>query len=405
MDLTEKRLREEMNDIHQKMQNITTKAQLADRGLTKQENLEHNKLHTQILAKKNELTEHHMNQPAVNGGIPISDLSDRQAARDNAPQEGGARLYKPNEKFYNASVTHDEADKLPAGSFLRAAMTAPRTPAERAAVQNSVTSSGFTLPTGVSAQVIDQLREMNPVIQAGAKSIELPKEAETNFVTITDYPNATWHAELTEESTDSPTFDKVTMKAKTLLSLFEVPRELEADSSNIDEAIRLAFVGSLNDAIVSATFTSPGANAPTGLDTLVTQTQEYANGETPDWSDIIAAQKTLFDNHVAKDSVSNIHSPGNWQSLTNQTASDGQFINPPRGIESIPEFAAAGVPSGVSYQGDFSNVIYGFRMNLTIERNPAISAKKFGALWVAALRMDIAVFRPSALVRIEEAAA
>lgn len=405
MDRTEKRLREEMNDIHQKMQNITTKAQLADRALTAQEKLDHSKLHTQILAKKDEMTEHIMNQPANGNGIPVVDIFDRTPGQGNSPKEAGAKLYKPDEKFYNASVIKDEADKMPAGAFLRSAMIAPQTPAERAAVQNSLTSSGFTLPTGVSTQIIDQLRELNPVIRAGAQSLQLPKESETNFVTITDYPAAVWHAELTEETTDGPTFGKITMSGNTLLSLFEVSRELEQDSVNIDEALRLAFVGSLNDAIIAATFTGPGANAPSGLDTLVTQTTEYTNGSTPDWSTMIAAQRKLYEAQVLKDKVTTIHAPDNWEALIGQTDSTDQFINPPRGIESIPEFVADGVPDGVSYTGDFSNVIYGFRMNLFIERHPSIAAKKFGALWMAGLRMDIAVFRPSALVRIEEAAA
>lgn len=400
MTKAEKEIREQIGAAFDQMKALTDKAKSESRSLTKAEKEKHEKIYEEVANLKQQLDTEMTLNPDYNGAVAVNDMM----KPNNRPRENGVRFLNKGESFYNPREAKDEADKMPAGSFLRAAMIEPKTPTERAAIQNSVTSSGYTLPTGVSAQIIDQLREMNPVTQAGGRSLELPREAETNFVTITDYPDAVWHAELDVESTDSPTFSKVTMSANTLLSLFEVSRELEQDSANLDEALRLAFVGSLNDALVTATFTGQGANAPDGLDTLITQTQEYSNGSDPTWSTMVAAQKKLYNNHVPKEDTATIHDPDNWEALVTQTGNDNHFIDPPRGIADIPEFTAAGVPAGTSYSGQWSNVVYGYRMNISIERFPSHSAKKFGALWVAGIRVDLAVFRSSAIIRIEEGA-
>lgn len=183
---------------------------------------------------------------------------------------------------------------------------------------------------------------------------------------------------------------------KTLLSLFKVSRELEQDSMNIDEAIRTAFVGFLNDAIVAATFTGGGTHGPTGLNQLVATEEEYT---ALSYGTMLAAQQKLFGAHVPKANTAVLHSSGNWGTLnTLADATTSQPIEKPAGIRDIPEFVADGVPTGISYTGDFSQLAYGFRHQITIERHPSYSAKKFGALWLAFLRMDVVLFRANALI-------
>jgi len=227
----------------------------------------------------------------------------------------------------------------------------------------------------------------------------------TKFVRITGDANAVWHAELTEETPSDPTMDAVTMVPRTIIALTEVSREVLQDSNMIEEALTSTFVGAINDAILTATFADTTTNGPAGLGSLVTATEEYSNGGAPAFSNFVNAHGDLYAANVTDRNRSNVMAPDVWKALNNLQDTTNQPIRKPFGLLDIPDFVSSAVPTGTAYSGDFSNVIYGFRTNnIMIEQHPAAAAKKFGSLWLAYLRMDMAVFRPSAFVRIEEGA-
>lgn len=316
-------------------------------------------------------------------------------------EKGSIRLYRPDQKI----MADTEQSEMDLGSYLRAVVDKPRTDAERTAIQNSVGSSGYSMPTTVAGELIDRLRAANPVIAAGARTISLDGLDSTKFIKINSDPDSVWHEELAEEDLDDPVFGSVTMAPKTILCLTEVSRELMQDAANIEEALSATFVGSINQAILDATFGTATTNGPTGLGTTVTQTEQYANGGSPDWSNFVNASKILHDNNVPEDGRSFMYAPDIWQTLALATDDNGRYQDAPSFIRNVPNFTSSGVPAGSGYAGDFSNVVYGFRLNITLTEYPGPSARKYATIWVAAARLDIAVFRPKALVRIEEAPA
>lgn len=314
-------------------------------------------------------------------------------------KSGNIKLYAPNQQL-SADHTPEDVDL---GGFLRSVVDKPRTSAERQMIQNSVDSSGYSMPTTIASELIDQLRAMNPVIAAGARTISIDGLESTKFVKITDDPDAVWHEELVEESLSDPTFGSVEMKPKTVLALTEISREVLQDAANIEEALTATFVGSINQAILDATFDGGGDEEPTGLSSLVTATEEYSNGGDPDWSHFVKASKTLHDENVPTEGRSFIHAPDLWEVLALAQDDNSRYQDAPSFIRDVPNRVSSGVPEGISYAGDFTNVVYGFRLNITLEQHNAYSARKYGTIWLAAARLDIAVFRPKAFVRIEEA--
>lgn len=314
-------------------------------------------------------------------------------------KSGNIKLYAPNQKL---AADHTPAD-VDLGGFLRSVVDKPRTNAERQMIQNSVDSSGYSMPTTIASELIDQLRAINPVIAAGARTISIDGLDSTKFVKITDDPDAVWHEELAEESLSDPTFGAVEMKPKTVLALTEISREVLQDAANIEEALTSTFVGSINQAILDATFDGGGDEEPTGLSSLITATEEYDNGDDPDWSHFVKASKTLHDENVPTEGRSFIHTPSLWEVLALAQDDNSRYQDAPSFIRDVPNLVSSGVPAGISYAGDFSNVVYGFRLNITLEQHNAYSARKYGTIWLAAARLDIAVFRPKAFVRIEEA--
>lgn len=325
-------------------------------------------------------------------------------------EEGKVRLYHPGEKLSADHSPPAGEHGIDLGSYLRAVVQGPRTPAERTAVQNSITSDNYELPVHISAELIDRLRAANPLLRqgeggAGARTLSI-EGGETKFIKITGDMSAVWHAELVEETPDDPTFGAVAMTPKTVLALTEIGRETLQDATNISEALTASFVGSINKAILEATFTGAGTtDEPEGLSTVVTQTEEYTNGGSPDWSHFVNAMKTLHDNNVPEDNRSFVYAPDIWQTLALIQDNNNRYQDAPSFIRNVPRFTTSGVTDGQAYAGDFSNLVYGFRMNFTLEQFPAAAAKKYGSIWVAAARLDIATFRPAAFVRIEEAAA
>lgn len=321
-------------------------------------------------------------------------------------EKGTIRLYAPHQRLVNDFST-PRGNDVSLGAYLRAVVDKPRNAAEREIIQNSVTSDNYELPVHIAGELIDRLRAVNPLLReggAGSRTVTL-EGGDTKFMRINSDPNAIWHAEMTEETPSDPVFEGVTMSPKTVLSMTEIGRETLQDSANVEEALTTAFVGSLNDTILTATFTGSGANTPEGLATVVTQTEEYANAGSPDQSNFVNASKTLHDNNVPDDNRSFIHAPDVWQTLALITDDNSRYQDAPSFIRDVPNFVSSGVTAGEAYTGDFSNVVYGFRLEINIEQYRAALAKSYGSLWVAAARLDIATFRPSALVRIEEAAA
>jgi len=316
-------------------------------------------------------------------------------------EAGRIKAYAPHERI------SDGSGDVSLGAFLRAAIDRPRNAVERNLIQNAIGSDGIELPSFVSDELIDLLRAENPLLRAGgagARTLSIEGLDGQKFVRITGDATSVWHAELTEETPTDPTLDAVTLVPKTILALTEVSREVLQDSNMIEDALTATFTGGINDAILAATFAGTTANGPAGLGSLVTATEEYANGGAPDFSNFVNAHSDLYAANVPEGGRSNVMAPDVWKALNNLQDTTDQPIRKPFGLLDIPDFVSSGVPAGVAYSGDFRNVVYGFRTSIRIEQFPAAAAKKYASLWLAAIRLDMAVFRPSAFVRIEEAA-
>jgi HK97 family phage major capsid protein len=375
-------------------ESIQNQADQQNRNLTAEEQREFEKIHREFNTLNMEIKQMEKHREGR-----VSSFHEQGGKALN--ESGSIRLYNPNQRI---SADIEEGD-LDLGSYLRAVVDKPRSDIERQAIQNSVDSSGYSMPKRVASELIDKLRAINPVVAAGARTISIEGLDSTKFVRIDGDPDAVWHTELTEQQLSDPNFSAVEMKPKTVLALAEISREVLQDAANLEEALTTTFVGSINNAILEATFTGSAANSPTGLATVVEQTEEYTNGGDPDWSHFVKASKTLHDNNVPEDGRSFIYAPDVWETLALATDNQGRYQDAPSFIRDVPGYTSSGVSAGEGYAGDFSNVVYGFRLNITLEQHNSFSVRKYGTIWLAAARLDMAVFRPSALVRIEEAAA
>jgi HK97 family phage major capsid protein len=296
----------------------------------------------------------------------------------------------------------------------------------------TTTSGSAVVPTLWASNIIDRARNLSQVINAGAQLI--PMEAnQVKIGRLTVDPTAAFRTEGSTVTASDPTFDNVTLTAKTLSALVIGSIEWFQDSPNVDavvsEAIAKAiateldlvalFGGQTTGAEVGATglnrtFANPPN--PSGiLASLLSQASTnvlggQANGTTQTaasfWNEIIdvAAQPSLF-NEVG-DAI--IWSPTAAKFYAKTYASDNQPLQRPPYLDAFRFFTSAQIPSAMTqrtsttnqtdvFSGDFSQVLIGQRLGLTVqtlvERYAELGQIGILAHW----RGDIGLARPRAL--------
>lgn len=101
----------------------------------------------------------------------------------------------------------------------------------------AVGSSTATVPTYVGAEIIDDVRALTTVINAGAVTIAI--DGPTNLAKITGDPTVHVHTENAADVAESDvTMVAVTLNPKTLMAIVPVSLEVVEDSANLDTVLR-----------------------------------------------------------------------------------------------------------------------------------------------------------------------
>ena len=130
---------------------------------------------------------------------------------------------------------------LTLGGFLRAMVGVGDGAKYRDAMTIGTDSTGgFTVPSVLTAALIDKLRAQSVLMRAGATTMVLPDGGEVSMAKLTGDPTAYWHQESVSVTTSTPNFGRVTFQPRTLISLVKASRELLEDSINAEEALMAA---------------------------------------------------------------------------------------------------------------------------------------------------------------------
>lgn len=167
---------------------------------------------------------------AVDDGRPL----------DEEPAETSVAL-RPQESLRShlrrANPALDEYRGLSVGGFMRAMVLGPETDLERRALTEGTDSAGgYTVPTILSAQLIDMMRAKSTVMAAGARTVPLDSKVTYYAKLLTD-PVPAWRNEEGAFAESDPTFGRITFTARSLGVIVKVSRELMEDSLNIAEAL------------------------------------------------------------------------------------------------------------------------------------------------------------------------
>jgi HK97 family phage major capsid protein len=208
-----------------------------------------------------------------------------------------------------------------------------------------LTTGSATVPSHVSARIIDAVRQKARIIQAGAGTI--PIEGKTTLARITSDPTVYEHAEGANDISESvPVLAGVELNPKTLVALVPLSAEIVADSPNLDAALTVslasAFASKL-DTLALATILAD-ANIPTSA----------AGQATATWAGVLAAVGSML---AADQSLpgAGIFSPGDYIARASQLASTaGSWLGAPPILQTMLDLETSGVTDGTAILGDFA---------------------------------------------------
>jgi HK97 family phage major capsid protein len=332
----------------------------------------------------------------------------------------------PEQRMSDLVVPALYDEPLSFGAYLRGIVTGKWTGAERemkAMNEGTLGSGGYLLPSPLSTQIIDKVRNAAVMFKAGALTI--PMETQTlGIARIAGDVTPMWHTEAATITASDMSFERVVFTAQTLAAICSMSVELFEDASNLDvivsDAIAKVLAIELDRACLRGSGTAPelkGIRNQTSV--VVDNTTFTTNGSaisttTPtgavawDWlSKQVSGMWGVNENPNAA-----IYSARTAGELDLLRASTGEVLPPPGSVSKLQLLFTNSIPNNLTqgsntdcseaYVGDFSKALIGMRTGLVLEISRYAnvgSTSLFSTMQVgirAYLRADFQVARPAA---------
>lgn len=271
---------------------------------------------------------------------------------------------------------------------------------------------GYLLPAPVSSRVIDLARNKAVIFKAGAQTAPM-ESAELSLARVAGDPTAYWRHENVTVTKSDMSFERVTLRARTLAAIVPCSVELLEDAENAATVIENALAQALALELDRAALRGIGAAAePMGIRNWpsVNISLLGANGAVLNgYSNFIDAIELIWEQSGSPNAV--IYAPRTAADLGNKKDGNGLPLSGPKIWEDLPiKVVSKQIPKNLTvgtanncsevYLGDFTRLVVGIRRELTIEvsRQAADSSNSAFTdmqVWLRAfLRADIALEMP-----------
>jgi HK97 family phage major capsid protein len=332
-------------------------------------------------------------------------------AAENGWHDGSGR---PVEVFAAGQSVQQDGERSPVslGEFLGAVISGGKA-LER--IRNDLgttpdSAGGYTVPAPISREFIDRLRAKSALLSSGAQTVMMESKTQ-RLVRVTADPTVTWRASENASITPSdPTFGALDLSAKTVAALTKISFELAQDSANAYPATVAALTGAMALAIDKAGLHG-ATNGPSGLAALSGRTTVASVG-APNYDAFLTGLETLAAADVDIERCNQwIMSPRTWgdiarlkTGITNDNTprprpaalADHKF----RVTSSVLNTLGAGSDS-VIFGGDFRDVVFGVRQDITIRVLPERFADSMAIGVLVFARVDWGVLRPASIATLE----
>ncbi|MCZ4260973.1 phage major capsid protein [Limimaricola sp. G21655-S1] len=293
----------------------------------------------------------------------------------------------------------DEYRGLSLGGYLRSMVIGAKTDTEkRALAEGSDSAGGYTVPTVLSARLIDLLRANSVVNQAGAQTVPLTSD-DHSIAKLASDPTPAWRAEAGAVAESDPTFARVPLRPKSLAVMTKVSFELMEDSLNLatelPRILSVALAKELDRVALLGTGTAP---EPRGIANTSGIGTTALAGALTGYSPLVAARTGILSANAGPVSAIIMH-PRDEGTLTGLMDANEQPRMAPRAVEQIPMLTTTAIPTdggagsneSTIFAGNFSHLLIGMRSQITVTVLKERYAENMQYGLLAHMRTDIAV--------------
>lgn len=292
---------------------------------------------------------------------------------------------------------------LSLGGYLRSMIVGGKTELERRALsEGSDSAGGYTVPTELSAQLIDKLRAASVVVRAGAQTVPVTSD-NLSFAKVATDPVPAWRSEAGPVADSDPTFAAVNIVPRSLAVMTKVSYELMADSINLEtqlpNILTAALAVELDRAALEGTGSAP---QPRGIRETVGIGTAAITG-VPDFDDLIDGHTAVMTANAGPVSAFIMH-PRDAGTMAKLKYGDGHYIGNAPALANVPMLSTTSIATnrGVGenestiYAGNFRHLMIGIRQDIRIELIRELFAGNLQYALIAHLRADVAVAHPGA---------
>lgn len=311
--------------------------------------------------------------------------------------------------FMERGKEKGEAGDVSLASMMRGIAGMKTTDAAMASLSEGTDSSGgYAVPNVVMPGILDALAEQSALLRAGASILPIGGAKSVTTAGIDTLPTPAWRQELGAIAESAPTFRAVVQTPRSLACIVRISRELLADATDMDRAIRTAiaqaFAAELDRVGLVGSGTAPeplGIQGIAGVNTFAQAGAAFA------YRDLLTAYQTSLD-HRAPAPTSAIVAPRTLINLAALTDTTGQPLSSPALLDGVSMLPTTGVPvdlgagdnESLAFVGDFRVVQFGMREALSIQPLREAYGKTGEIGFLCHLRADVAVLYPSAITVI-----
>lgn len=324
-----------------------------------------------------------------------------------------AYALKPEQRFstWAQARTHggDEYRGLSVGQYLRSMVVGGKTDIERRALsEGSDSAGGYTVPDMLSATLIDLARAESVVMRAGAQTVPLTSDT-NNIAKLLSDPVPAWRAEAGAVAESDPTFGAVQMIPRSLAVQTRVSVELMEDSLNLatelPRVLAAAMAVELDRVALMGSGTAPEPRGIANVSGIGTFAQDAAIGG---YANLSKARTGILTANAGPVSAYIMH-PRDEGTFIDRTDGEGQPLEAPRVIASIPVLTTTSIPvnggtgtdESTIFAGNFSRLLVGIRSDIRVEvLKTSTYASNLQYTLLAHMRADIAVTHPGAFFTI-----
>ena len=302
----------------------------------------------------------------------------------------------------------EQYNGLSLGSYFRSMISGCKTETgARALGEGANSAGGFTVPSILSATLIDKLRAQSVAIQAGCRTIPMSSDNLSVAKVATD-PSPAFRNEAGTIVETDPTFSIVQMVPRSLAMMTKISVELMADTINLQtelpNIITRAMAAEMDRIVFQGTGSAP---EPLGIINQSGIGNTGAGGALTNYAELLTAMTGINTLNAGPPTAIVLH-PRDYGTLAGLTATDNQPLMMPPALQGIPMLqtsalqidAGSGNNESNIVMGNFSNCLIGMRNQIQIQVLRERYADTGELAFIAMIRFDVALSHPEIFHKI-----